>query len=169
MGGRTASRAHSAAAFELFSTAAGAGIVASRRCRLGGEPIAVPQPAHDVGGRPAGSPFRCLGMDRREWCARTERAGEGPDVGPPALWAAKGRAAAPAEDLRKSRREVGSHGFRSMRCDCPRLLLLPLVAAVAASIAGNGRPLCSWCLQVAATGVLKKKCTKRLHYGPDRL
>ncbi len=37
------------------------------------------------------------------------------------------------------------------RCDRPHLLPLPLVAAVAASIAGNGRPLCSWRLQVAAS------------------
>ena len=36
------------------------------------------------------------------------------------------------------------------RCDRPHLLPLPLVATVAAPIAGNGCPLCSWRLQVAA-------------------
>ena len=38
----------------------------------------------------------------------------------------------------------------TVRCDRPHLLPLPLVATVAASIAGNGRPLCSWRLQVSA-------------------
>ncbi len=51
-----------------------------------------------------------------------------------------------------------------MRCDRPQLLPLPLVAAVAASIAGNGCPLCSWHLQVAAICIAHFLAIISLHH-----